>query len=197
MITTWKAERKVINQFITVYQAILSFSIEKMGLEVEMKFNKESSDDLLDCVNAHLIEVSEKYLETHKLNMDKFQLSLLVMDLFTQAISELDEPFRVTIRESKQLVQDYLEKNAKKREALERIKKENETLDEKLAAQEKLKKEKRVALIEKVEIDEKPEMPSGNLEAGAQGRVSGVTKKRKSRWTDSLAVDNFYIPWVK
>ena len=104
MITTWKAERKVINQFITVYQAILSFSIEKMGLEVEMKFNKESSDDLLDCVNAHLIEVCEKYLETHKLNMDKFQLSLLVMDLFTQAISDLDEPFRVTIRESKQLV---------------------------------------------------------------------------------------------
>lgn len=197
MITTWKAERKVINQFITVYQAILSFSIEKMGLEVEMKFNKQSSDDLLDCVNAHLIEVCEEYLETHKLNMDKFQLSLLVMDLFTQAISELDEPFRVTIRESKQLVQDYLEKNAKKRETLERIKKENEALDEKLAAQEKLKKEKRVALIEKVELDMKPEMPSGILEAGGQGLVAGVPKKKKSRWTDSLAVDNFYIPWVK
>lgn len=199
MITTWKAERKVINQFITVYQAILSFSIEKMGLEVEMKFNKESSDDLLDCVNAHLIEVSEKYLETHKLNMDKFQLSLLVMDLFTQAISELDEPFRVTIRESKQLVQEYLEKNTKKREALERIKKENETLDEKLATQEKLKKEKRVALTEKVEIDEKPEMPSGNLEAGAQGKQPPTSKpkKRRVRWTDALAIDKFYIPGVK
>ena len=196
MITTWKAERKVINQFITVYQAILSFSIEKMGLEVEMKFNKESSDDLLDCVNAHLIEVSEKYLETHKLNMDKFQLSLLVMDLFTQAISELDEPFRVTIRESKQLVQDYLEKNAKKREALERIKKENETLDEKLAAQEKLKKEKRVALIEKVEIDEKPEMPSGNLEAGAYGSQPPTPKpkKKRVRWTDALAITDFRLP---
>lgn len=182
-----------------MYQAILSFSIEKMGLEVEMKFNKESSDDLLDCVNAHLIEVSEKYLETHKLNMDKFQLSLLVMDLFTQAISELDEPFRVTIRESKQLVQEYLEKNTKKREALERIKKENETLDEKLATQEKLKKEKRVALTEKVEIDEKPEMPSGNLEAGAYGSQPPTSKpkKIKRRGTDALAIDKFYIPGVK
>lgn len=196
MITTAKAEKKTINQFITVFQAILSFSIEKMGLEVEMKFNKENSDDLLDCVNAHLIEVCEEYLKTHKLNMDKFQLSMTVMDLFTQAISELDAPFRVTVRETKQLVQDYLEKNAKKREALERIKKENEALDEKLAVQEKLKKEKRVALTEKVELDTRPEMPSGVLEAGAYGQQPPISKpkKKRVRGTDALAITDFTLP---
>lgn len=160
-----------------------------------MKFNKENSDDLLDCVNAHLIEVCDEYLKTHKLNMDKFQLSMTVMDLFTQAISELDAPFRVTVRETKALVQDYLEKNAKKREALERIKKENEALDEKLAAQEELKKEKRVALIEKVELDTRPEMPSGDLEVGAQGKQPPTSKpkKIKRKGTDALAV-SFTLP---
>ena len=47
--------------------------------------------------------------------------------------------------------------------------------------QKKLKKEKRVALIEKVEIDEKPEMPSGNLEAGAYGQLSPTSKPKKKR----------------
>ena len=87
-----------------------------------------------------------------------------------------------------------MEKNTKKREALERIKKENEALDEKLATQEKLKKEKKVALTEKVELDTKPEMPSGNLEAGGLGTQLGVSKKKiKRRGTDALAV-SFTLP---
>lgn len=190
MITTAKAEKKTINQFITVFQAILSFSIEKMGLEVEMKFNKENSDDLLDCVNAHLIEVCDEYLKTHKLNMDKFQLSMTVMDLFTQAISELDAPFRVTIRETKTLVQDYLEKNKSKREALERIKKENEALDKEILEKKKEQKEKKVDFVAK------PEMPSENLEAGTQGLQPPTSKPKKKRpkTTDDLAIDNFRLP---
>lgn len=154
-----------------------------------MKFNKENSDDLLDCVNAHLIEVCDEYLKTHKLNMDKFQLSMTVMDLFTQAISELDAPFRVTIRETKTLVQDYLEKNKSKREALERIKKENEALDKEILEKKKEQKEKKVDFVAK------PEMPSGNLEAGGQGLVAGVPKKKiKRRGTDALVIDNFTLP---
>ena len=153
---------------------------------------------MLDDINVKLIDVCEEYLDTHKIGLDKYQLAMVVMDLYTQTISSIAEPFKVIAKENKQLVQEYLEKNAKKRETLERIKKENETLDEKLAAQEKLKKEKRVALIEKVEIDEKPEMPSGNLEAGGLGTQPGVSKKKiKRRGTDALAIDKFYIPGVK
>lgn len=193
-----KCTQKILNQYITLYQIITSFSVDKLWLEVLIKFNKEDADDMLDCVNAHLIEVCDEYLKEHKLGLDKFQLATICLQLFSQTVSELEAPFRVTIRESKQLVQDYLEKNKSKREALERIKKENETLDEKLAAQEKLKKEKRVALTEKVEIDEKPEMPSGNLEAGGLGTEPGVPKKKiKRRGTDALAIDKFYIPGVK
>lgn len=151
---------------------------------------------MLDDINVKLIEVCEEYLDTHKIGLDKYQLAMVVMDLYTQTISSIDEPFKVIAKENKQLVQEYLEKNAKKRETLERIKKENETLDEKLAAQEKLKKEKRVALIEKVEIDMKPEMQSGNLEAGPMGAnaPSPKPKKKRVRGTDALAITDFRLP---
>jgi hypothetical protein len=97
------------------------------------------------------------------------------MDLYTKTISDLDAPFRVTIRESKHLIQDYLEKNKAKRETLERIKQENETLDKEVALRKKEQQEKKVILRPE------PEMPSGNLEAGYPGSVPGVLKPKKHR----------------
>jgi hypothetical protein len=130
---------------------------------------------MLDDCNAHLIEVCEDYLKEHKLNLDKFQLATIVAQLWSQTISELDEPFRVTIKESKHLVQDYLEKNKAKRETLERIKKENESLDKEVALRKKEQQEKKVILRPE------PEMPSENLETGGQGSVPGGIKKQKKQ----------------
>ena len=189
MQLTANAEQKVISQYITVYQSIISFSVEKLWLEVILKYNKSDTDNMLDDCNAHLIEVCEDYLKEHKLNLDKFQLATIVAQLWSQTISELDEPFRVTIKESKHLVQDYLEKNKAKRETLERIKKENETLDKEVALRKKEQQEKKVILRPE------PEMPSENLETGGQGSVPGVLKPKKprARWTDALAIDDFKI----
>ena len=47
MQTTAKVERKVLSQYITIYQSIISFSLEKMGLEVIIKHNKEDNDSVL------------------------------------------------------------------------------------------------------------------------------------------------------
>ena len=190
MQTIANAEQKVISQYITVYQSIISFSVEKLWLEVILKYNKSDTDNMLDDCNAHLIEVCEDYLKEHKLNLDKFQLATIVAQLWSQTISELNEPFRVTIKESKHLVQDYLEKNKAKRETLERIKKENESLDKEVALRKKEQQEKKVILRPE------PEMPSENPEAGAYGRQppSPKPKKPRARWTDALAVDNFRLP---
>ena len=190
MQLTANAEQKVISQYITVYQSIISFSVEKLWLEVILKYNKSDTDNMLDDCNAHLIEVCEDYLKEHKLNLDKFQLATIVAQLWSQTISELDEPFRVTIKESKHLVQDYLEKNKAKRETLERIKKENETLDKEVALRKKEQQEKKVILRPE------PEMPSENLETGGLGTepLPSKPKKARLRWTDALAVDNFRLP---
>ena len=190
MQTIANAEQKVISQYITVYQSIISFSVEKLWLEVILKYNKSDTDNMLDDCNAHLIEVCEDYLKEHKLNLDKFQLATIVAQLWSQTISELDEPFRVTIKESKHLVQDYLEKNKAKRETLERIKKENESLDKEVALRKKEQQEKKVILRPE------PEMPSENLETGGLGTEPSPSKPKKTRlrWTDALAVDNFRLP---
>ena len=190
MQTIANAEQKVISQYITVYQSIISFSVEKLWLEVILKYNKSDTDNMLDDCNAHLIEVCEDYLKEHKLNLDKFQLATIVAQLWSQTISELDEPFRVTIKESKHLVQDYLEKNKAKRETLERIKKENEALDKEVALKKKEQQEKKVILRPE------PEMPSENLETGGLGTEPSPSKPKKTRlrWTDALAVDNFRLP---
>lgn len=190
MQLTANAEQKVISQYITVYQSIISFSVEKLWLEVILKYNKSDTDNMLDDCNAHLIEVCEDYLKEHKLNLDKFQLATIVAQLWSQTISDLDEPFRVTIKESKHLVQDYLEKNKAKRETLERIKKENETLDKEVALRKKEQQEKKVILRPE------PEMPSENLEAGYPGSQppSPKPKKPRARWTDALAIDDFRLP---
>ena len=190
-----KFTRKVISQIITVYQWVLSIELEDVWIGLMIKPNK-NVDDMLDAINNELIKVCWEYLEGKKLWLDKYQLATICAELTTLAMERCEEPFWISVKTSKQLIQEYLEKNAKKRETLERIKKENETLDEKLAAQEKLKKEKRVALIEKVEIDMKPEMPSGNLEAGPMGAnaPSPKPKKKRVRGTDALAITDFRLP---
>lgn len=189
MQTTAKGVRKELKQIISVYQWVIEFSIEKLGMEIIIKQAKADPDDLLDSINNHLIEVCWDYLETHNIGLDKYQLATIIMDLYTKTISDLDEPFRVTIKESKHLVQDYLEKNKAKRETLERIKKENESLDKEVALRKKEQQEKKVILRPE------PEMSSENLETGGQGSVPGVVKPKKPRvkWTDALAIDNFKI----
>lgn len=197
MQTTAKWERKELKQFITIYQWILSFSLEKVWMEVIVKHNKADPDDMLDDINAKLIEVCEEYLEDKSLWLDKFQLATIVMDLYTKTISELDTPFKVIAKESKALVQEYLEKNTKKREALERIQKENDSLDKEIEARYKEQKEKKIELRSfESNIDEKPEMPSEISEAGPMGPKPPTKKKvkRKRVWTDALAIDNFSLP---
>ena len=147
MQTTAKATRKVLSQFITVYQWILEFSLEKVWLEVIIKHNKMDSDDMLDDINAKLIEVCGT------------------------------------------LVKEYLEANKSKREALERIKNENEILEKEIETRRI--EAKRLASEKKVNISEKPEMPAKSLEGTALGTQAPVPKpKVKRRGTDALAIDN-------
>ena len=189
MQLTAKAEQKIISQYITVYQSIISFTIDKLGMEVIVKYNKSDPDNMLDDCNAHLIEVCEDYLKEHKIGLDKFQLATICSQLWTQTISELEEPFKVIAKESKALVKEYLEANKQKREALERIKTENEALDKEILERKKEQKEKKVTFVAE------PEMPSENLEAGPMGPKppSSKPKKSRARWTDALAIDNFKI----
>ena len=190
MQTIAKGVRKELKQFITVYQWILEFSLEKVWLEVIVKHNKADPDDMLDDINAKLIEVCGGYLQGHKIGLDKFQLATVVMDLYTQTISELPEPFKVIAKESKNLVKEYLEANKSKREALERIKAENEALDKEILTKQQERKEKKVNIIEK------PEMPAEIPEVGPMGSnpPTPKPKKKATRNVDALAVDDFKLP---
>lgn len=188
--TIAKGIRKEFNQVFTVYQSILEFSLEKMWLEIVIKHNKMDVDDMLDSINVHLIDVCEDYLKGHKLPLDKYQLALIIMDLYTKTISELDAPFKVTVKESKHLVQEYLDKNKSKREALERIKNENEALDKEILTNQQKQREKKVVLVEK------PEMPVEIPEVGPMGShpPTPKPKKKATRNIDALAVDDFKLP---
>ena len=196
MQTTAKWTRKELKQFITVYQWILEFSLEKVWLEVIIKHNKADPDDMLDDINAKLIEVCEGYLETHKVGLDKFQLATVVMDLYTQTISELPEPFKVIAKESKALVKEYLEANKSKREALERIKDENDALDKEIAV--KKEEQRKKASEKKAIVVAEPEMPAKFSEPEYQGSQAPRPKPKKKaiRNTDALAIDNFVLPWL-
>ena len=163
-------------------------------MEVIVKHNKADPDDMLDDINAKLIEVCEEYLDTHNIELDKFQLATIVMDLYTQTISELPEPFKVIAKESKNLVKEYLEENKSKREALERIKNENDALDKEIAIK---KEEQRKKTSEKKAIVvAEPEMSAKISEVEYQGSQAPRSKpKRKvARNTDALAIDNFVLP---
>lgn len=199
MQTTAKWVRKELRQFITVYQSILEFSLEKVGLEVIIKHNKKDPDDMLDDINAKLIEVCENYLKDKQLSLDKFQLATIVMDLYSKTISELDEPFKVIAKESKQLVQEYLEKNKTKREALERIKKENESLEKDL---QEIQKQTRIIAQSKDDIVLTPSIVSDDVNsftiANAEIAPAAKSKKKKKyrgTWTADLLVDDsFTLP---
>lgn len=192
------ATRKELKQIITVYQSIIEFSLEKVGLEVIIKHNKSDPDAMLDEINAHLIDVCEEYLQSHKLWVDKYQLATIVLDLYTQTISTIPAPFKVIAKESKALVQEYLEKNKSKRETLERIKNENEALEKELIErkkeQQRLTSERRATPLSEVDFVERPEMPSENAKTGSQGKQPPMPKAQpKRRWTDALAID-FTLP---
>ena len=206
MQTITKFTRKVLSQIITVYQWTLDIELPDIWLKLLIKPNK-NVDDMLDVVNAKLIDVCWEYLEWKKLWLDKYQLATICAQLTTLAMEQCEEPFRVSIKTNKALIQEYLEKNKSKREALERIKKENESLDrETQALDQQLKEKQQQAKSKKVELAMKPEVPSGEDEVGALGLQPPIEKpapkkksKLKYRWTwtsDLLADDNFTFPML-
>lgn len=141
MITTAKASQKSLNQYIEMYQMMVDFELEKIWVQVQLKFNKTDSDQMFDDINDQLIQVCDRYVQENKIGWDKFQLATVVMKLFTQAASECEAPFKVVVKENKKQIQEYLEKNKEKRETLERIKKENSELDKKIAKEIKHREE--------------------------------------------------------
>ena len=154
MITTWRATQKEISQYIKMYQGIIEFSLDKMGLEVIIKHNKADPDAMFDLINDKLIQVCEEYLKTNNLWIDKFALATIVMQLYTQAASECEEPYKVIVKETKGLLQDYLNKNKQKRDALNRVKKEIEELEkeEQLAIEESKLKKQNIEIIKNAEV---------------------------------------------
>jgi predicted ribosome quality control (RQC) complex YloA/Tae2 family protein len=77
------------------------------------------------------------------------------MQLYTQAASECEEPYKVIVKETKGLLQDYLNKNKQKRDALNRVKKEIEELEkeEKLAIEESELRKKNIEAIKNSTIE--------------------------------------------
>lgn len=198
MQTIWKWTRKELKQFLTVYQSIIEFSLEKVGLEVIIKHNKKDPDEMLDDINAKLINVCWEYLETHKLSLDKFQLATVVMDLYTQTISSLDEPFKVIAKETKALVQEYLEKNRAKMDTLERIKKENESLDKEIAEKNEEVRKQNITLsninIQPVSVEQKSIPITQPTTPNTCPTKTRKTKYRGTGSADTLAMNDFRLP---
>lgn len=190
MQTTAKGEQKVLSQYITIYQEILSFSLEKVWLEIILKHNKSDADNMIDDINDKLIEVCDEYLKENKLPLDKFQLALIIMQLHSKTIASLEAPYKVIAKESKALVQEYLEKNSKKREALERIINENKELDEQLAIQEQEKKTKKKEIAKPV-IDEEEYEPQLQPQPKPKKQKKGAYRKGLE---DMLIDNSFTLP---
>lgn len=190
MQTTAKGEQKVLSQYITIYQEILSFSLEKVWLEIILKHNKSDADNMIDDINDKLIEVCDEYLKENKLPLDKFQLALIIMQLHSKTIASLEAPYKVIAKESKALVQEYLEKNSKKREALERIINENKELDEQLAIQEQEKKAKKKEITRPV-IDEEEYEPQPQPQPKPKKQKKGTYRKGLE---DMLIDNSFTLP---
>lgn len=147
-----KAVRKVISQYITVYQTIMEFSFEDLWLDITIKHNKADPDNMFDDINAHLIEVCDRYLKDTKLNLDKFQLATIVMDLYSQTVSELDAPFYVRAKESKWLVKEYIKNNKELINKAKEIRKENESLEKEVEENKKKRIELNKQFKEPVEV---------------------------------------------
>lgn len=131
MQATSKFTRKALSQIITVYQWTLEVDLEEAWIKLVIRPNKDI-DDMLDVINAELINVCWQYLEDKHLWLDKYQLATICAELTTLAMEKCEEPFRVTVKTTRAILQDYLEKNKKKRETLERVKKENKELDKRI-----------------------------------------------------------------
>ena len=189
-----------MKQFLTVYQSIIEFSLEKIGLEVIIKYNKADPDEMLDDVNAMLINKCDEYIQTHNIGLDKFQLATVVMDLYTATISSLKEPFKVIAKENKALIQEYLEKNRNKLETLERIKKENEALDKEIATRTEEVKQQNISLsniqVPSVAPVLSPDTTQIPLPKASPTRQQKKAKYRGTGTADTLAIDNFKIPWL-
>lgn len=169
-----------------MYQWILDIDLPELWIKLLIKPNK-NVDDVLDAINVELINVCWEYLEDKKLWLDKYQLATICAQLVTLAMERCEEPFRVSVKTTKSLVQEYLEKNKSKRETLERIKKENEELDKEI--QEKKRERKNARVIEEPIEEEWP-----TLGVVKEAKVNQPKKQQRRRWTDALAVDNFKLP---
>lgn len=168
MITTAKAVQKELSQYIKLYQSIIEFNLDKMWLEVIVKHNKKDPDQMIDDINDEVIKVCKEYLAQTPIQwVDEFGLATIVMQNYTTALSRLEEPFKVIVKETKSLVQDYLDKNKDKRATLDRIKKENEKLEKEIKKQSKKKTvtlwDKQISIqapvIEEPEVEEPIEVP--------------------------------------
>lgn len=153
MQATSKFTRKVLSQIITVYQWTLDIDIEEAWIQLYIRPNKDV-DDMLDVINAELIEVCWEYLSDKKLWLDKYQLATICAQLMTLAMEKCQDPFRITVKTTRALLQDYLEKNKKKRETLERVKKENKELDKRIEQAQAYKPEP--APIEEPQVQSTP-----------------------------------------
>ena len=72
----------------------------------------------------------------------------------TLAMEKCQDPFRITVKTTRAILQDYLEKNKKKRETLERVKKENKELDKRIEQAQAYKPES--APIEETQVQSTP-----------------------------------------
>lgn len=149
-----KAKRKELSQIITIYQSILDFNFEELWMEITIKHNKEDVDNMLDDINAKLIEVCEEYLKENNIGLDKYQLSMIVMDLYTKTITQLSQPFYVQARESKNLMKEYVKANKEYIEKAKKVKKENEQLEKESKELEERNKELEISNKKSVDISE-------------------------------------------
>ena len=188
MITTAKASQKSLSQYIEMYQMSIDFELEKIGVQVQLKYNKADSDQMFDDINDQLIQVCDRYIQENNIGWDKFQLATVVMKLFTQAASECEAPFKVVVKENKKQIQEYLEKNKDKRETLERIKKENKELDKKIAKEVAQRKEVKQVVVEEPEEVIVPPLTPTHADLVAQKKSKA---KQKFTW-DAYSVSTTF-----
>lgn len=138
MLQTYaSAERKEINQIITIYQSILKFSLEEVGLTITIKHAKEDVDNLLDDVNSKLIEICDGFLKENNVGLDKYQLATIVMNLYTKTITSLSQPFYVQAKEDKNKVKEYVKANKDYMKKVKEVKEKNKNLQEEVKKLEK------------------------------------------------------------
>lgn len=171
MLQTYaKANRKELSQIITIYQAILEFTFEELWMNIIIKHAKADADQMLDDINAKLIDVCDEYLKENNIGLDKYQLSMIVMDLYTKTITQLPQPFYVQARESKNLLKEYVKANKEYMEKCKKVKRENKELQEEA---DKLEKRNRELVANNNKTLEK----SNNIPTISNGENKEIPKK--------------------